>query len=340
MTKKTRGSITIHDVARASGVSVSTISRVLNQKVDVAEDTQNRILDVIKQLGYESNLAARSMRSSRTNLIGLIVPDVEYPYSLEVLRGVNHAIATKNYDLLIYTTGSFQKQDTAQHEQQYVARLNGTITDGVIVVTPSAGSFVSNAPIVSIDPHIFIENYPTIYIDHYQGAVEAIRYLVGLNHRRIAYISGRNGMQNAERYRGYCDVLSESGIAYDPALVMEGDYSNQTGAILARALLRMPDRPTAIFAANDQSALGVYETAQELGVRIPQDLSLIGFDNIPEAKYAELTTVEQPLAQMGMMAVELLIRLIEGEQTQSTVTKLPAKLIVRKSCQAAPRETL
>ncbi len=152
MPKKT-GSVTIQDVAKVAGVSVSTISRVLNNKVDVAEETQQHILDVIQQMGYSSNLAARSMRSSHTNLIGMIVPDVEFPYSLEMLKGVNHAISNQKYDLLIYTTGTYQKQDTALHEQHYVKLLNGTVTDGVIVVTPSAAWFSTSAPIVSIDPH-------------------------------------------------------------------------------------------------------------------------------------------------------------------------------------------
>ncbi len=334
MTKKTRRLVTIHDVAKASGVSVSTISRVLNQKSDVAEETQQRVLEVIQQLGYSSNLAARSMRSSRTYMIGLIVPDVEYAYSLEVLKGVNHAIATSDYDLLIYTTGSFQKQDTAVHEQQYVSRLNGTVTDGVIVVTPSARSFSSTAPIVSIDPHVIVENYPTVYVDHYQGAVEAVRYLVELGHRRIAYITGRSGMQNSERYRAYCDVLAEAGIPYDPDLVHEGDYSIDCGTVGARVLLALPDRPTAIFAANDQTAIGVSEAVEQLGVRIPDDLSLIGFDNIPEARFYQLTSVDHPLMQMGMMAVELLIKAIEGQTIEETITKIPTRLVVRKSCQA------
>ncbi|HEY9090026.1 MAG TPA: LacI family DNA-binding transcriptional regulator [Anaerolineaceae bacterium] len=332
MPKKT-SSVTIHDVAKAAGVSVSTISRVLNNRVDVAEDTQQHILEVIQQMGYSSNLAARSMRSAHTNLIGMIVPDVEYPYSLEMLKGVNHAITDQKYDLLIYTTGSYQKQDTALHEQHYVRLLNGTVTDGVIVVTPSAALFSTHAPIVSIDPHTLIENYPTIYADHYQGAAEAVRYLVNLNHRRIAYISGRTGLQNGNRYKAYRDVLEEAGIPFDPQLVEEGDFSTQCGAQCARRLLTLPKPPSAIFAANDQSALGVWEAARELGVRIPEDLSLVGFDDIPEAQFSGLTTVHHPLIEMGAMAVELLIKLIEGEKPENYIQKIPTKLVVRNSCQ-------
>lgn len=332
--RKKSGSITIQDVARAAGVSVSTISRVLNNRADVAEDTQQHIVDVIQQMGYSSNLAARSMRSVHTNLIGMIVPDVEYPYSLEMLRGVNHAISNQKYDLLIYTTGTYQKQDTALHEQHYVKLLNGTVTDGVIVVTPSAALFSSSAPIVSIDPHTIVENYPTIYADHYQGATEAMRYLLGLGHRRIGYITGRPGLQNGERQRAYEDALRAAGIELDPHLVVAGDFSSQCAAGCTRRLLSLPQPPSAIFAANDQTALGAWETARELGLRVPEDLSLVGFDDIPEAKFYGLTTVHHPLVQMGSMAVELLIKLIEGEKPETYLQKIPTHLITRNSCQA------
>jgi LacI family transcriptional regulator len=331
MSKK-QHTVTIQDVANAAGVSVSTVSRVLNNKVDVALETQQQVRDVIQQLGYSSNLAARSMRSARTNVIGLIVPDVEHPYALEVLKGVNHAIADKNYDLLIYTTGSYQKQDTALHEQHYVSLLNGTVTDGVIVVTPSANQFFTQAPIVSIDPHTLIQDYPTIYSDHYQGAVEAMRYLTGLNHRRIGFISGRDGIQNQERHQAYFDVLKENGIEYDPGIVTEGDYSTITGTECAHRLLNLENPPTAIFAANDQSALGVYIAARELSVNIPDDLSLVGYDNIPEAEFYGLTTVDQSLVRMGSMAVELLIQLIEGKKIDAVIQKISAPLVVRRSC--------
>lgn len=329
-----QSTVTILDVANAAGISVSTVSRVLNNKVDVSLETQQHVRNIIQQLGYSSNLAARSMRSAHTNLIGLIVPDVEHPYSLEVLKGVNHAILDQKYDLLIYTTGSYQKQDTAQHEQHYVSLLNGTVTDGVIVVTPSANQFSTSAPIVSIDPHVLIEEYPTIYSDHYQGASEAMRYLTGLGHRRIGYISGRNGMQNHERHKAYADVLQEVGVKYDSDLIVEGDYSTSTAAECARRLFALKEPPSAIFAANDQSALGVLAAAKDIGIRIPEDLSLVGFDNIPEASYFGLTTVDQSLVRMGSMAAKLLMQLIEGEEIETVVQRIPATLVIRQSCRA------
>jgi LacI family transcriptional regulator len=333
MPKKIR-SVKIQDVAKAAGVSVSTVSRVLNQKVDVSEETRQRILEVIQQLGYSSSLAARSMRSRSHKLIGLIVPDMEYPYSLQVAKGVNHAIASSKYDLLIYTTGTFQKEDTAQHEQHYVSLLNGTITDGVILLTPSATSFNSSAPMVSIDPHVLPVGDPTILPDHYAGALEAMRYLVQLGHRRIAYITGRVGYQNSERYRAYCDSLAEADLPWEAELVQEGNFSVPGGQAAAERLFALPSPPSAIFAANDQTALGVMQAVSEAGLRIPHDLSLVGYDDIPEARYLGLTTVNQPLEKMGELAVELLIQLIEGQPVEHRVRTVPTSLVVRHSCGA------
>ncbi len=330
---KTTHSITIHDVARSAGVSVSTISRVLNNKADVSLETQEHVKEVIQSLGYTSTLAARSMRSLHTNILGVIVPDIEHPFSHEVLKGINRVIASSKYDLLVYTTGSFQKQDTAQHEQQYVSRLNGTITDGVILVTPSASTFSSSAPIVSIDPHVFSAEYPTIFTNHYQGAVEVMRYLIGLKHTRIAYISGRPGIQNDERYKAYCDELDHAGIALEAELEVPGDYSIDCGEACANKLFSLPRPPSAIFAANDQTALGVMKAASSAQINIPQDLSLVGFDNIPETKYCGLTTVDQSLVDMGRQAVELLIKLIEGKTIETHTIKIFPSLVIRDSCQ-------
>lgn len=326
--------VTIQDVAKAAGVSVSTISRVLNQKDDVATDTQDRIRAVIDQLGYTSNIAARSMRSRKLNMIGLIVPDLEGPYSFEILKGVNRAIANREYDLLVYTTGDFKKNDTHAHEQHYVSLINGNITDGVLVVTPSFSEFSTKAPLVSIDPNIPNPSHPAILATNYLGAVEAMNYLISLGHRRIAFITGRVGLQTNDRLRAYKDCLANNQIPFDPDLVVEGDFSTGSGIVAGRNLLQRENKPTAIFAANDQTAIGVLQSAKEMGIRIPQDLSLIGFDNIGEAEYFELTTVDQSLVEMGTMAAEMLIDLINNKIVEPKVVTIPTRLVIRKSCMA------
>lgn len=326
--------VRIQDVAKAAGVSVSTVSRVLNGKDDVASGTSKRILAIIDELGYTSNLAARSMRSQKNNLIGLIMPDIEFPYAFEIMKGVNKAITETEYDLLVYTTGNVQKKAAAIHEQHYVSLLNNSITDGVIIVTPAAAEFNSNAPIVSIDPHSIKPNYPSVHATNYQGAVEVMQYLLSLGHRRIGFITGRPELESAQRrLMGYRDALQSAGIDIDETLITEGDFTTKRGKLCARQLLTLEKPPTAIFGSNDQTAIAALEVAEEMGLRVPEDLSIIGFDNIPEAKYLGLTTMDQFLKQMGYIATQMLIKLIDQESLESYTYKMQTQLVVRSSCQ-------
>ena len=295
MRRTTRKSVTIYDVAAAAGVSVSTVSRVLNNKDDVAAETYDRVQQVISELGYASSLAARGMRSRRTNVIGLIMPDVGGLYSAAVLRGVNQAIAQLDYDLLVYTTGDIRKNESATQEAYFVSLLNGSITDGVIVVTPVAKHFSTAAPIVAIDPNNESPDCPAIISTNRDGALQAMNYLTGLGHRRIGYINGRSELVSASRrLQGYRDGLAAAGIPVDEALIQQGDYTTETAVICARQLLNLDDLPTAIFAASDQTAIGVYQAAEELGLRIPEDISVVGFDNLRETVYLNppLTTID------------------------------------------------
>lgn len=330
-----KSSVTIQDVAKAAGVSVSTVSRVLNEKVDVASDTREHILTVIAELGYTSNLAARSMRSHKKNLIGLVVPDIGFPYSIEIMKGINQAIAESNFDLLVYTTGQIQKVGTITREQHYVSLLNNSLTDGVIIVASAAAEFITDAPIIAVDPHIINPNYTSVQGTNYQGALEVMKYLLGLGHKRIGFICGRPEIgSSVRRLDGYRDALSQADIELDDALIVPGDFSTETGYLSALQLLALDDPPTAIFASNDQTAIGVFQAADEINVGIPNDLSVVGFDNITEAKYMDLTTVDQDLSQMGYIATQMLIKLINDEPLEAQVHKLPTQLIERSSCQA------
>ena len=332
-------SVTIQDVAKASGVSVSTVSRVLNGKVDVADETQARIVGVIAKLGYTSNLAARSMRSHKKNLIGLVVPDIGFPYSIEIMKGINQAIAESTYDLLVYTTGDVQKSEAASHEQHYVSLLNNSLTDGVIIVASAASDFITNAPIVAVDPHALKPNYPSVQGTNYHGALDIMNYLLGLGHRRIGFICGRPEINSAgRRLQGYRDALTRAGVEVDESLIVPGDFTTPGGRERGLQLLSLANPPTAIFAANDQSAIGVFQAAEERGLRVPQDLSIVGFDNITEAKYLGLTTIDQRLAEMGYVAVQMLLKLIKNESIDALVHKMPTQLLVRSSCGAPSRQ--
>ena len=332
MLKKKR-TVTIQDVAKTAGVSVSTVSRVLNGKVDVASNTQDRILSVIDDLGYTTNLAARSMRSQKKNLVGLIMPDIEYPFAIEVMKGVNRAIAESEFDLLVYTTGDVRKSGRASHEQKYVSLLTNSISDGVIIVAPVAGEFNIDAPIVSIDPLASNPNYPAVHATNYQGAMDAMEYLIGLGHRRIGFISGRAELESSNRrLKGYREALEKANIPTDESLIASGDYTTATGVTGTRQLLALEKPPTAIFASNDQMAMGVYQVAEELGLRIPDDLSVIGFDNITESKYMGLTTVDQFISEMGYVATHMLIKIINGLPLEDQTYRMQTRLVIRNSC--------
>jgi LacI family transcriptional regulator len=337
--------VTIRDVASKAGVSVTTVSRVLNGKDDISEATTQKVLAIVEELGYASSLAARGMRSRRTNLIGLILHDVASLYSQEIMRGVNQVIAQIDQDLIIYTSGGLDRENVAQHERHYVALLNGSVTDGAIMVTPTATQFTTHAPLVIIDPNNESPDYPAIIAANQEGALAAMHYLTDLGHRRIGHIAGEMKLISAsQRLQGYEDGLAAAGIPLHEDLIEIGDYTTETAVICARKLLSLPDRPTAIFAANDVSAIGIYQAARELGLQIPRDLSVIGFDNLRDAACMNpaLTTIDQSLEKMGTMATEMLVELVKGKSLPNNPTseghlyKIPTQLVIRDSCAPVP----
>ena len=343
--KRNSKAVTIRDVADQAGVSVTTVSRVLNGKDDISEATIQKVLAVVQELGYASSLAARGMRSHRTNLIGLILHDVASLYSQEIMRGVNQAIAKIDKDLIIYTSGGMDRENVAQHERHYVALLNGSVTDGAIMVTPTATQFTTHAPLVIIDPNNETPDYPAIIAANQEGALAAMSYLTDLGHRRIGHIAGEMKLISAnQRLQGYKDGLAAAGISLHEDLIEIGDYTTETAVICARKLLSLPDRPTAIFAANDVSAIGVYQAARELGLQIPGDLSVIGFDNLREAASLNptLTTINQSIEKMGTMATEMIVKLVRGESLptnpaeEGKLYKIPTQLVIRDSCAPVP----
>lgn len=332
-----KSSVTIQDVAAAAGVSVTTVSRVLNRKDEVADDTQESVQRVIAELGYTSSLAARSMRSRQTNVIGLVMPDLEQSFCINVVRGINRAIENSEYDLLVYTGGNSNTVTWAVREQQYVSLLNGSITDGIIVVAPTAQTFSTKFPLVAVDPHLDTTDFPAVISTNYTGAMSALDYLLGLGHRRIGFISGRPDLQSAvRRLQGYKDSLRQANLPLDPDLIQPGDFTQQAGYQGANALLALADPPTAIFAASDKTAIGVIEAINDAGLNVPADISVVGFDNIEEAAYYSggITTVDQSLDEMARIAVETLIKLIQKQPVDDYLIRVPTQLIVRHTCRA------
>ncbi len=319
------------DVARTAGVSVATVSKVVNGRWGVSQATMNRVQQVIEQLGYEASLGAQSLRSHRTNVLGILVSEFE-PFSTELLKGASRAVADTGYELLAYSGGA--RGAEVGWERRSLSRLSGTLIDGAVIVTPTVVETKPGIHVVAVDPHTGPSGLPTVDSDNFAGAVLATKYLLGLGHRRIGFLGGRQDLESARlREAGFRRAMADAGAAVDEALVRVGGYRPETAAAPARELLRHAERPTAVFATNDLSAIATMEVARALGLAVPDDLSVIGFDNVPESALASppLTTINQPLQRMGAEALRLLVDLIEGVERDPHV-RLPTELVERASC--------
>ncbi|HEY7223696.1 MAG TPA: LacI family DNA-binding transcriptional regulator [Micromonosporaceae bacterium] len=319
-------------MAHRAGVSVATVSKVINNRYGVAQETYSRVQAVIDELGYETSLVAQSLRSHQTNVIGILVTDLE-PFTSELLKGAATGMHDTGYELVVYSASGLG-QDVRGWERRYLSRISGTLTDGVILVAPSVVDAPHSGPLVAVDPHLGASNLPTVDADNLKGARLATEYLIGMGHQRIGFLAGRSDLESARlREQGYRDALADAGIAFDPALVQVGEFQPVASARAAKRLLDQDPRPTAIFAANDLSAIETVKVAQSRGLSVPEDLAVIGFDNIPESALCSppLTTVDQSIQRMGLEAVRMLIRLIKGEQTEPARVTLPTELVIRQS---------
>ena len=322
---------TIHDVAAAAGVSVATVSKAVNGRYGVSPATTAKVMAAVDALGYESSLVASSMRSRRTGVVGVLVADFE-PFSSEVLKGVGTAMRTlgAEYDLLAYSGAHHGGAEG--WERRSLSRLSGTLIDGAILVTPSVLTMSTTVPVVAVDPHRGRADLPSVEADSRGGAIQAVEHLVRLGHRRIGFLAGRGDLRSASlREAGYVQALAAAGIARDPGLTRDGEFELGAGRTAARELLTLADRPSAVFAANDLMAVSVLRTAHELGLRVPDDLSVVGFDDIPEAAREQpaLTTVRQPMHRLGTVATTMLFSLLGGVDPAEAEVVLPTKLVVR-----------
>ena len=242
--------------------------------------------------------------------------------------------ARTGYELLAYSGGA--RGADVGWERRSLSRLSGTLIDGAVIVTPTVVETKQGFHVVAVDPHTGPSGLPTVDSDNFAGAVLATNYLLGLGHRRIGFLGGRPGLESARlREAGFRQAMAEAGATVDEALVRVGGYKSETAEGPARELLTHRDRPTAVFAANDLSAIATMDVARGLGLALPDDLSVIGFDNVPESALADppLTTIKQPLQQMGAEALRLLVDLIDGVE-RDTHIRLPTELVERASCRA------
>lgn len=333
---------TLADIAQRAGVSIMTASRALNGRSGVAESTRERVVGIARELGYVANVSARGLVGGRMNILGMVVPDLATQYTGEVVAGAGQAANDLGFDLLLYTTSS----DLGRERERSVLLTNG-LADGILAVLPQNPENIlgalskSGMPVVIVDHRGSSTNLPAIGVENYNGARLAVEHLVQLGHRRIGFLAGAAGVEcSSERLRGYREGLINAGLAFEDALVRPGEFRQPNGFRATTELLALERPPTAIFAANDLSAFGAIEAIKERGLRVPDDVSVIGFDDIPMASqiYPALTTVRQPLNQMGASAVNLLVSMISGLNPVSKRVSLPTELIVRASTGPVPRK--
>lgn len=336
-----QGRITIRDVARLSGVSPATVSRVINGRPEVSEAVRQKVLQVAAEHGYT---ATRSQPTSavHSGLVGVTLPLIHHSYFSEILAGVSEALYENGIPLVLCPT--LHEHD---REVTLLQRLRYGTTDGAILILPEEsheeldGLREQGYPFVIVDPRLQPdESVPTVSASHLSGAREATEHLIKLGHRRIAAITGPRGwIATEERLRGYRGALGEAGIAPDPVLHVESDFNHDGGHRATAALLALPKPPTAIFAFNDMLAIGALQAARQHGLRIPEDISVVGFDDTSEASivHPTLTTVRQPLAEMGRLAVAQLVRLLQSQRIEALQVELATRLVVRESTGPAKR---
>jgi LacI family transcriptional regulator len=333
--------LTMVQIAKEAGVSTTTVSKVLNQLPGVGAQTRARIQQVVEQNDYVQNHAARHLRKGQSGLIDLVIMRLEGGYDLAIMHGVQDAFSESGHRLVVFATN---EDETT--ERLWLRRMLDQSTDGVLLLLPYEQVGIPNALMAQNIPFVAIGDrnepttvFPTISSTIWLGGYTATEYLISLGHRRIGIITCPLHLTTSRaRLAGYREALERAGIAVDPALIHEGNYLLGDGVRQTHALLDLPDPPTAIFAGNDAQATGVYQALYERNIRVPDQMSVVGFDDVMYTAQMSppLTTVHQPLVEMGRMAANMLLRLISGFSLDSNHVELSTSLVVRESC-AAPR---
>jgi len=336
MKKRSNSKVTIVDVASHAGVSFGTVSRVINNDIHVRKETRERVLTTMERLGFVANRQARSLAGGKSNTIGVLVPDLGTGYIGELIRGIDAELSLSGLDLILYTT-----HRTASKEANYVANLATGMVDGLLLVLPrSPVDFIGDLtqpkfPFVLIDHQGTGHDCPAVGASNWQGGYSATEFLIKLGHNRIGFLTGWMDLGCAiDRLDGYRSALRTNHIPEVPELIYEGDFSQPEGYAGASALLDLPLPPTAIFASNDVMAMGALDAVRSRGLRVPEDVSIVGFDDIPQASHIHpaLTTINQPLEKMGRVATQMLLDLLHHPEKEVGRIELPTQLVVRDSC--------
>ncbi|MGW8227235.1 MAG: LacI family DNA-binding transcriptional regulator [Anaerolineales bacterium] len=337
--------LTLEEIARLSGVSRSTVSRVINEQPNVSEDVRKRVLAVIEETGYQPNLAAQTLVSKRSWMIGLVLPRTVSafftdPYFPRLTQGIAQACNQYDYTLGLFLVG------TKEDEEKIFPRVSRKgMLDGVLIQSGQIGDRLIdsmtdlNLPVVVLGSPLHSAEVSFIDVDNASGAYNAVSHLIRLGYQHIGTITGlTDSAAGADRLKGYKKALIERGRNIEQAYIVEGDFTEAGGYYAMQQLL--PAKPDAVFAASDLMANGAMRAAREAGLSIPKDIALVGFDDVPIATYADpqLTTIRQPIARLGFNAVEILIDLIENGIRPNRRIIMDTELIIRDSCGASRRK--
>ena len=337
--KSDKNTITIKDVAQLAEVSTATVSKVMNGSSRISTETIERVNQAIEKLNYRPNSIARSLRQNKTRTIGLLnnSKSNKNTFVLQLMVGVEEEARAHGFSTFLCNSAASQAQ-----EKEYLDMLLDKQVDGLIflnnVVKNRAlpDAVLGNTPFVFLNQYSSQPGYPSVIPDDYQGALTATEHLIKLGHTRVAFVNGRLKHEAcAHRLRGYKDALNKAGLEPDSSLIEGQDTWNEEGGYKsAKRLLSLAQPPTAIFCANDSLAIGVLDSFKELGIAVPQDISLIGFDNslAGQQKRPPLTSIALPFAEMGKLAVDLLVASLKGKEINQSIHYVACPLVKRESC--------
>lgn len=329
---------TLEEIAKHAGVSRSTVSRVMNDHPSVDQATRSRVLSVAERLNYQPNMAARSLAAGRARILGLVIPMgvsalFTDPYFPLLIQGISSACSANDHSVMLWIAEPEYERRTIRQA------LQGGMIDGVILASALMDDPMLEAlrkrglPFILVGRHPTDDNVSYVDVDNKSAARDMVSYLVRLGYKRVATITGpKNMIAGADRLQGYLNALQERKVAHEPDLIVEGDFTEEGGYMAMQRLL--PFAPDAVFAASDAMALGALRALREAGKRVPEDVAVAGFDDVPFATRTDpaLTTVRQPIQLMGALAAETLINMISHPDGQPHRVLLPTELVIRASC--------
>jgi len=326
---------TLKDVARVAGVSIATVSRVLNGHEYVSDETRHKVLSTVEELGYRPSQLAISLRTGKSRVFGLIISDIGNPYFASVVRGIEDIAYNNGYSIILCNS-----DEDPEKEELYINVFLDSSVSGAIVACAREDSVCSkklldgSIPVVAMDRRISNLDVDTVVTNNVKGAYDAVTHLIEQGHRRIGYIGGPvHTTTGKERWEGYKKALMDHGVELDPELVKVGNFKQQSGQEAARELLNEEGRPSALFTANNLMTLGALNAIHEEGLKIPEQIAIVGFDDLPWAQSLDppLTAVQQSAYELGRTAADLLIKRINKPKRPITNVTLDTNLIVRKS---------